>query len=275
MSDGSTQATITTDLSVAGESSLATATLTGDLTVQGTSALATATIANNLTVSGASALATTTISDNLTVQGTSALATATIANNLTVSGASTLATTTIQKDLTVAGASSLATTTIQKTLTVLSTSTLATTTIQNNLTVQGTSTLATTTLTAGLVDATGALGSAGQVLSSTGTSTRWVASGGGHTIEAVTGSGTPNVATSLLLVTPGSNTTIALPAVSSYSNGFELTIKRVGAATGSNDNITIDPDGSETIDGAATVNLNTGYQRITIVKYGSGWIQIN
>ncbi|MDB9899824.1 hypothetical protein OAC85_02735 [Flavobacteriaceae bacterium] len=126
-----------------------------------------------------------------------------------------------------------------------------------------------------LMDSSGNSGTAGQVLSSTGTSTKWVDGGGsgGHVIQALTASGTPNVATTLLLVTPGANTTISLPAVSSYTDGFELTIKRMGAATGSN-NITIDPSGS-TIDGATTVNLNVGYQRITIVKYGTVWVQIN
>ena len=139
-SDGSTQATITTDL-----------------TVQGTTALATSTVANDLTVQGTSALATATIANNLTVQGTSALATATIANNLTVSGASTLATTTIQKDLDVAGVSSL-----------------ATTTIADKLTVQGASVLATTTLGASVYDAEGGRGTAGQLLSATVTGTQWI-----------------------------------------------------------------------------------------------------
>jgi len=104
------------------------------------------------------------------------------------------------------------------------------------------------------------------------------ASGGGsagQTIEALTSSGTPDTNSTLLLVTPASNTTISLPAVSSYTDGFELTIKRMGAATGTNDNITIDPDGTETIDGAATVNLNVGYQSIIIVNTGTEWVQIN
>ena len=104
------------------------------------------------------------------------------------------------------------------------------------------------------------------------------ASGGGsagQTIEALTASGTPDTNSTLLLVTPASDTTISLPAVSDYSTGFELTIKRVGAATGTNDNITIDPDGTETIDGAATVNLNVGYQSIIIVNTGTEWVQIN
>ena len=60
------------------------------------------------------------------------------------------------------------------TLAVTGTSTLATTTINNDLTVVGSSTLATTTLTGVLQDYDGDNGTAGQVLSSTGTSTQWI-----------------------------------------------------------------------------------------------------
>ena len=48
------------------------------------------------------------------------------------------------------------------------------TTIANDLTVQGSSSLATTTLGAVLQDYEGDAGTAGQVLSSTGTSTNWI-----------------------------------------------------------------------------------------------------
>lgn len=64
--------------------------------------------------------------------------------------------------------------TVTGTLGVTGISTLATTTINNDLTVVGSSTLATTTLTGVLQDYDGDNGTAGQVLSSTGTSTQWI-----------------------------------------------------------------------------------------------------
>ena len=97
-----------------------------------------------------STLATTTIT-NLTVTGTNTLATLLVTDTLTVLGTSTLATTTIT-DLTVSGSSTIANLTVSETLT----------------------SLGTTTLEGPLVDGNGNVGLPGQLLSSTGTETRWI-----------------------------------------------------------------------------------------------------
>ena len=207
-SDGSTQATITTDLAVTEETSLATTTIADNLTVQGASVLATTTLGASVydaegargsagqllsaTVTGTQWITTgvlpatsgantnttavwngTAWVNNATIQSDGSTQ-ATITTDLTVTEETSLATATIDNELRVSGASSLATTTIADQLTVQGNSTLATATIANNLTVSGASALATTTLSKGLLDATGAVGTAGQLLSTTGTSTQWV-----------------------------------------------------------------------------------------------------
>ena len=103
---------------------------------------------NNTTTS--TTLATTTITD-LTVTGSSTLNSLLVTDTLTVLGTSTLATTTIT-DLTVSGSSTMANLTVTETLTALG----------------------TTTLEGPLVDGNGNVGLPGQLLSSTGTETRWI-----------------------------------------------------------------------------------------------------
>jgi hypothetical protein len=65
----------------------------------------------------------------------------------------------------------------------------------------------------------------------------------------------------------GGVTTIALPAASG-SAGRVLTIKNISEAGGV---VTIDGNSSETIDGDATLSLNSGTQFITIICDGSNW----
>jgi hypothetical protein len=60
---------------------------------------------------------------------------------------------------------------------------------------------------------------------------------------------------------------VTLLAAATAGDGYELTIKRTGA-TGT---ITIDGDGTETIDGALTATLTTQYESLTLLCDGSNW----
>ena len=66
--------------------------------------------------------------------------------------------------------------------------------------------------------------------------------------------------------------TVNLPAISSVDTGRIYTIKKMDAAA---NNITIDGNASETIDGATTQTLTTQYERIQIQNSGSEWVIIN
>lgn len=63
-------------------------------------------------------------------------------------------------------------------------------------------------------------------------------------------------------------TTITLPSAASRV-GAALTFKDVGAQAGTN-NITITAGGGDTIDGRASVVLNTNHQSITLVPFNDG-----
>ena len=60
--------------------------------------------------------------------------------------------------------------------------------------------------------------------------------------------------------------TITLPPADPYK-GVAFTIKKTDATN----NVTIDGDGSETINGAATYVLTTQHEVVTVVSDGSGW----
>ncbi len=62
--------------------------------------------------------------------------------------------------------------------------------------------------------------------------------------------------------------TVSLPAAASYP-GKEVTFIKIGTGT---DKVTIDPNSSETINGAATIGLNALYERVTIVSDGTNWL---
>jgi hypothetical protein len=71
---------------------------------------------------------------------------------------------------------------------------------------------------------------------------------------------------SIVLVNDSSPVTITLPTASGIA-GKTFTIKKVNAAANT---VTIDPDGTETIDGAATnTDLTSQYQAITFISNGS------
>jgi hypothetical protein len=64
--------------------------------------------------------------------------------------------------------------------------------------------------------------------------------------------------------------TLTLPAANAQSTGFMLKIK-AGANCDSSDTVTIDGSGSQTIDGAANVVLNSPYAAVNLVASGSEW----
>jgi len=90
----------------------------------------------------------------------------------------------------------------------------------------------------------------------------------GATTRAVTATTTLTAADALLLVdTTSGAVTVNLPAVTS-SAGKRFTVKKTNAGA---NNVTLDGDGSETIDGAATLAWNTQYAAYTVQSDGSVW----
>lgn len=75
----------------------------------------------------------------------------------------------------------------------------------------------------------------------------------------------------LVCNTSGGAFPINLPAVATAGAGFIL---HVVLATAGND-LTITPDGAETINGAATKVLNTAYQGVSLICTGSEWLVYN
>ncbi len=69
--------------------------------------------------------------------------------------------------------------------------------------------------------------------------------------------------------TAGSEVTINLPAASS-SHGNIYTIKKLGTTA----NVTIDPNGSETIDGNTTLTVSIQYDAPKIYCNGTNWFLI-
>lgn len=70
--------------------------------------------------------------------------------------------------------------------------------------------------------------------------------------------------------TAGSAVTITLPSAATVGDGWVVTIKKKGSTA----NITIDPDGSETIDGDTTILLQHTNQAMSIVSDGSNWCRM-
>lgn len=86
-------------------------------------------------------------------------------------------------------------------------------------------------------------------------------------IRTVTGNTTMDADYSMLLVNNSGTATITLPAAAS-NTGRKYTVKKVSAA--SND-VVIDPNASETIDGATTKTLTLQYSSITFESNGANW----
>jgi hypothetical protein len=72
------------------------------------------------------------------------------------------------------------------------------------------------------------------------------------------------------LISNGSTAvTITLPASATAGAGYKYNVKRLGTA-----NVTIDGNGSETIDGSTTFVLSSQYSAITLASDGSNWFVI-
>lgn len=148
-------------------------------------------------------------------------------------------------------------------------------TVTGNTTASGTLTAnSTTTLKAALVDSYGNTGTAGQILSSTGTSTQWIDEGVVN-LATMTATGNVTATIRLLLIEPGgADVTVTLPDASALAVGHQLLIRRNQDYIATNDAIVLDGNGAQTIDGQLTRNMNVGYQSLTLVNIGSEWVSI-
>ena len=109
-------------------------------------------------------------------------------------------------------------------------------------------------------------GSSNQVLKTDGSGNLdWVAqsggSGGGFTYSAITSTTTAQVEYHYSVNTSGGAVTLNLPARSGITAGKEIRVKLVDATN----NLTIDGNSSETIDGSATLVLSVANQSVTLV----------
>lgn len=93
------------------------------------------------------------------------------------------------------------------------------------------------------------------------------------TLSTVTVSSTPYTVLStddIVLVdddTINAAATVNLPLCSSLPNGFTVGIKKIGSSF----SVTIDPAGSDTIDGGASAVLTTPFEAVKITSNGSHW----
>jgi len=69
------------------------------------------------------------------------------------------------------------------------------------------------------------------------------------------------------ILNPSASINVNLPSASTVTSGYKYNIKNVSATA----SLTVDPNSTETIDGATTYTLNVQYQSLTIVSDGSNW----
>ena len=74
----------------------------------------------------------------------------------------------------------------------------------------------------------------------------------------------------IFFITPTADINVNLPAASTAGDGYKYNIKNLASGF----TLTIDPNSTETIDGATTFAISTQYQSITIVSDGSNWFII-
>lgn len=92
-----------------------------------------------------------------------------------------------------------------------------------------------------------------------------------YVTEAVTGATVLDASDNKKLIladATGGAFSVTLPPVASTPNGYSVIIKRVNSGANA---VTVDGDGSETIDGTATKVLNAQYESISIVNNQSSW----
>ena len=94
-----------------------------------------------------------------------------------------------------------------------------------------------------------------------------IANSGVRVVNTYTSSQTLTSANDVVLVDASSGVvTITLPAASETGRQFE--IKKIDSSANA---VTIDPNGSELLDGATTAVINNQYESLTIVSDGSAW----
>jgi len=120
----------------------------------------------------------------------------------------------------------------------------------------------------------------GDVIAYNSTSGDWEAtaqSGGGGSAPSVTVSSpsadqtltSPSGIEEVYIYTPSTAITVNLVAAATCGSGFKYQIKNRSTNT-----VTIDPNGSETIDGASTFSLSTQEASVTLITDGSSWFII-
>ena len=118
-------------------------------------------------------------------------------------------------------------------------------------------------------------GSAGQILSSTGTQTTWI-SIPRATVTETTTDYMASINDGTIVVRPSNAVTITLPTPAPEDVGKTLTVKRgnvytINNTTGNPQNpLTVVSAGGSTIDGTTTLNLNLSYQGFTLQALSSG-----
>ena len=149
-------------------------------------------------------------------------------------------------------------------------------TVTNNFAVGGSTTLTgdttaqgSTTLQGALVDSTGSAGSSGQILSSTGTATLWIAAGASP-IQLQAATYNAGIDDGTILVEPTGATTINLPAITAADNGKKLTIKRANTFANTGDTLVV-AAAANIDDNGGNYNLNVDYQGYTFQAFSGAW----
>lgn len=91
--------------------------------------------------------------------------------------------------------------------------------------------------------------------------------GGAMTVQAISAVGTADSDENLLAVCTGTTYTVTLPSAATVGSGHRTTVKRKSSGT-----ITLDGASADTIDGAATFDLDASDMAVSLVSDGtSNW----